>query len=274
MRSQIEKLHSAARQYCIEKSRYWRSQYFELITIESMRGSDSALNLFPRYNYLDTILIGLEEFTPDDFASFSEAKELIIMAGYTSGSLFTVSQNAIEKNVMQQEREAFCKYIKNLNQEQIEYINPLFYRKVLTETESQKLWGILKKKWDIQTKSYWHPLMDSPINDVIVFQEEPFDIKFGIENIRKILQRKCIQKVFSLTEYGPEYELDVSVFEPLYYHSGVENYSFSQQADWVIYASHEGAITVGGKWLIDEIKTIWTDWGKYIWKSTFEDDIQ
>ncbi|MHB8061736.1 MAG: hypothetical protein ACYDG2_03740 [Ruminiclostridium sp.] len=54
-------------------------------------------------------------------------------------SLFTTSQNAIEKSAMQQEREAFCDYIKNLNQEQIESIEPLFYRKVLTESESQKL---------------------------------------------------------------------------------------------------------------------------------------
>ena len=273
MRTQIEKLHSAARQYCIERSRNWRSQYFESIEIESKRGSDAALNLFPRYNCLDAILIGLERFAPDDFSSFSEANDLIVMVGDTSESLFTTSQNVIEKNAMKQEREAFCEYIKNLNQEQIESIKPLFYRKVLAESKSQKLWAILKQQWNIQQKSYWYPLMDSS-KEVIAFQEESFDVEFGIESIRQILQRKGIQRVFSLTEYGPEYELDVSVFEPLYYHSGVENYSFSQQGDWIIYASHEGAITVGGKRLIDEIKTIWVDWGKYIWKSPFKDDIQ
>lgn len=74
--------------------------------IESMRGSDAAL-------------IGLEEYTPEDFSSFSEAKDLIVMAGYTSESLFITSQNAIEKNAMRQEREAFSEYIKNLDSENV-----------------------------------------------------------------------------------------------------------------------------------------------------------
>jgi hypothetical protein len=191
MRSKIEKLHSAARQYCIEKSQYWRKQHYKLVQTDERHNSgsysDEAYDLFPRYNCLNSILVGLEEFTPEDFSNFTEAKDLIILVGYASESLFTSTQNTIEKNAAHQEREAFCEYIENLDQEQIESIRPLFYRKVLTELQSQKLWDILKQQWAIQPKSYWYPLLESSVNDVIAFQEEPFDIDFGTENIRQIL---------------------------------------------------------------------------------------
>jgi hypothetical protein len=273
MRKQIEKLHSAARKYCIDRSHYWRNEYFELTKRNDRHYigaySDDALSLFPRYNQLDSILIELEKFIPEDFSSFSEAKEVIVLAGNTSESVFTRPLSTIDKQVMQQEREAFCEFINNLNQEQLETIESLFYRRVLTEPVSQKLWAILQEKWDIQPKNYWYPLMNTLRNDVIAFQEESFDVEFGIANLRHILQRNDIQHVWNLTEYGPEYEIDVSVFEPLYYHTGVENYSFSQQADWIIYASHESSITIGGKWLIEEIKAYWSNWECFVWKSPF-----
>ncbi|EGO63400.1 hypothetical protein [Acetonema longum] len=274
MRTQIEKLHSAARKYCIERGHYWRKQYFKLIESDGSHNmgsySDDALKLFPRYNCLDAILIEVEKFTLEDFSSFLEAKELIILAGNTAESIFTRSLNTLAKRVMQQEREAFCEFIHSLNQEQLETIEPLFYRRVLTESASQKLWAILLEKWDIQPKSYWYPLRNTSKNDMMAFQEESFDVEFGIENLRRILQKHDIQHVWTLTESGPEYELTVSVFEPLYCHTGVETYSFSQRADWVIYASHEESITIGGKWLIDEIKANWPHWECFVWKPTLE----
>lgn len=276
MRKQIEKLHSAARKYCIEKSHYWRKLYFDLIKSDKKHNmgsySDEALNLFPRYNQLDAILIELEKFIPEDFSSFSEAKEYIILAGNISESAFTRLLRTIDKQAMQQEREDFYEFINNLNQEQLETVEPLFYRRVLIESESLRLWTELQEKWDVQPKKYWYPLMNTTRTDVIVFQEESFDVEFGVTTLKQLLQNNGIQHVWSLTEYGPEYEIDVSVFEPLYYHTGVENFSFSQQADWIIYASHESSITIGGKWLIEQIKANWPNWEYFVWKSPFENE--
>ena len=53
----------------------------------------------------------------------------------------------------------------------------------------------------------------------------------------------------------PEYELELSVFEP--YHNGAGGYWCSEPMDWVIYASHEESITIGGEWLIEAIKRAW-----------------
>lgn len=270
MTRDVENLHTAARRFCIERSHYWRKQYYELNTDGRYNGgsySDEALNLFPRYNCLDAILVEVEKFTPEDFSSLVEAKDILIHAGNTSESLFTASQSSIAKKAMQQEREDFIEYIKNISHEQLKTIEPLFYRRVLTESESKSLWAMLQEKWNIQPKSYWYPLIDSSIGGLIAFQEDAFDLNFGIQNIRQILLQNGIKRVWTLTESGPEYELDISEFEPLYYHAGTENYSFSQLADWVIYASHEGAITIGGKMLIDEIKTKWPDWECFVWES-------
>ena len=267
MTKDIENLHAAARRYCMERGHFWRKQYFELDKEGRHNGrslSDEALNIYPRYNCLDAILVEIEKYTPDDFSSYLEGKDILIYAGNTSESLFTGSQSGIAKKAMQQERENFIEYIENIDHEQLKTIEPLFYRRVLSESESKSLWAMLQEKWNIQPKSHWYPLIDLSIDGLIAFQEEAFDHNFGIQNIRHILLKNGIKRVWTLTEFGPEYELDISEFEPLYYHTGTENYSFSQQADWVIYASHEGAITIGGKVLIDEIKTKWPDWKCFV----------
>jgi hypothetical protein len=48
---------------------------------------------------------------------------------------------------------------------------------------------------------------------------------------------------------GPEYEVELRICEPGY-RDGGEQYSTSEHADWIVYASHESSITIGGEWLI------------------------
>lgn len=264
MKKQVENLHTAARRYCIDRGHYWQKKYHDYLNTDGRPAggtySDEALDLFPRYNCLNAILVEIEKFIPEDFSSLLETKEILIQAGNTSESLFTGSQNCIAKQAMQQEREKFIEYIINMNQEQLESVEPLFYRRVLTESESRRLWAMLQEKWDIRPKKYWYPLIDSSMDGLIAFREDAFDREFGIQNVRKILLQNGNKRVWTLMEFGPEYELGISEFDPLYYHTGTESYSFSQLADWVIYASHEGTVTIGGKVLIDEIKTKWPDW--------------
>ncbi len=57
--------------------------------------------------------------------------------------------------------------------------------------------------------------------------------------------------------------LAVSLLEPEY--DGREGYWTSEGMDWLLYASHEGSITVAGDWLLEAVKSIWPAWRKHLY---------
>ncbi|MCD6052439.1 MAG: hypothetical protein K0Q55_3857, partial [Verrucomicrobia bacterium] len=42
-----------------------------------------------------------------------------------------------------------------------------------------------------------------------------------------------------------------------------------EQFDWIIYASHESSVTIGGEWLLPAIKSAWPNWQNRIWTTPF-----
>jgi hypothetical protein len=86
--------------------------------------------------------------------------------------------------------------------------------------------------------------------NILAFHTDYFQSINGQGILREALERHAISTVFLLREFGdPEYEIELGIFEPGY-RDGGEQYSTSQQTDWIVYASHESSITVGGEWLI------------------------
>jgi len=72
--------------------------------------------------------------------------------------------------------------------------------------------------------------------------------------------------VWQLCEYGPEHELDVALFEPGYF--GPEGVWTSKSQDWIVYASHESSITVGG-WLLEVVREAWPESSRHEWTTPF-----
>lgn len=88
--SAVEALHTAARRYCADRAALWSSRYADLQAGEARERrrsgtpepttyaySTEALATFPRYNVLYAIQAAVEAFTPADFASLDEARELL-----------------------------------------------------------------------------------------------------------------------------------------------------------------------------------------------------
>jgi hypothetical protein len=123
----------------------------------------------------------------------------------------------------------------------------------LSKDESKRLWEELRKTWGIG-EGYWFPFKDGPMpSHVLAFHTDYFERIGGAALIRKALQERRVSPVYLLQEFGdPEYEIDVDLFSPAYADGG-EQYSTSQQTDWLIYASHESSITICGHWLIDRL---------------------
>ena len=73
--------------------------------------------------------------------------------------------------------------------------------------------------------------------------------------------------MWELREHGPSYEIELSEFDPSY--TGAEGFWSSAELDWLLYASHESSITVGGESLIAAITHAWPEWHQYIWTTPF-----
>jgi len=266
----IEKLHFASRRYCIERSMYWHMQYQVIIDDKKDRDSygyaytNEALNTFPRYQILEAILLELEKFIPSDFECYKEAKELICLAGEIGNTHFTMPPyNEVKKNAIDEERRLFCEYINNLNDSHLVLVQQLFFRRILKNDERKRLWHEIKDSWNING-TYWYPLAEIKNENIIAFEDEYFEQEFGFETLRNILRRKGIERIWEIREGSFGYELDIEDFEPCYDISG-EGYFFSEEKDWIIYASHESSVTIGGVWLLQEIKSLWSNWRDRIW---------
>ncbi len=269
----IEKLHTAARRYCLDRYRYWAGRYAEI----ARDGRDSrvggaytreALDLFPRYNLLEAILVEIERSMPRDFSSLEEARELLGATGRSAEhSYLKAPRQPVAIKAAGEERDGFVRFVRTISAEELLQVEPLPYRRVLASAESRHIRSKLEQAWGIG-KGYWYPLSVSSPANVSAFQDRYFQDELGPEKLRAILAGRGITNLWELREYGPEYELELSGFDP--YYNGAEGFWCSEEMDWVIYASHESSVTVGG-WLLAEVKKAWPNWEKRIWTTPFYD---
>ena len=207
---------------------------------------------------LNAILIEVESYNPEDFSTLAEAKHFFSLVTTETHSTATQpNDNKIEQRVISEERNALRKFIEQLNEENLSSVEPLFYRHVLSKKQSDSVRKKLSLRWQIP-KGYWFPLAIEKPDNVEAFQNSYFEKEIGAEKLRAILQNHGVEKVYEIREYGANYELELSAFEP--YYNGAEGFWCDETFDWIIYASHESSITIGG-WLLPEIETIWANWG-------------
>jgi hypothetical protein len=142
-------------------------------------------------------------------------------------------------------------------------IENLYYLRELESDEIDKLFNRLIVCWDI-TSHYWYPLYDTIAEPVIAFDYDSFLNSFGFQKLRDILSRKKIIYEIRESKYKG-YVIKSETFEPAYVGVG-EGYWFDDGMTWIIYCSHEGSITFGGEWLINQVKANWKEWDKSIFE--------
>ena len=162
---------------------------------------------------------------------------------------------------MEQERIAFFTYIQNLSNSQLQSAQPLPYQRVLSPAESEAMWSRLRRRWQI-IGNLWYPLSKCSLPNIIAFQSDAFEDFCSSASLSDLLLSAGVTRIWELREYGIEYVQDVSLFDPVY--STYEGYWSSENLDWIVYASHEESVTVGG-WLLESIKTQWQGWEQHIW---------
>jgi hypothetical protein len=225
------------------------------------------LATFPRYNVLKAILIELERLDPANLPDAENTRALLILAGEIAEDVFTEGSGEIDKRAMgamAEERDAFCRHMRELKLADLYIIEELPYRRVLRAEESKSIWSRLSARWGILDR-YWYPMGGPKPSDVEAFEGSAFDDAFATVRLQDILRGHGIRHVWELREhreYGPEYEENVSLLEASY--NGAEGYWSSGDLEWIIYASHHRSVTVGG-WLLPEVQALWHSWQAHIW---------
>ncbi|MEM8638174.1 MAG: hypothetical protein AAGG51_05030 [Cyanobacteria bacterium P01_G01_bin.54] len=267
----VENLHITARRYCLEEYDFWVKEYSRIHQILKFpyQYSDKELDTFPRYHVLKAILDGVEAFIPADFSGLEEAKAILAEVGSTAKNVFTEPPNEmIADQAMLEEREKFIHFIENFPEDDLFRVKPLFYRRVLTQKENDYHWQRLKDIWNLENGCYYPLDLVITEQPVLAFWDVFFEDEFGFDDLRNILRLHEVNRIIGLFESQLGHELEVATFEPIYSSRG-EGYWFSEDYDWLVYASHESSITLGGHWLINEVKNVWTNWQEGIWRSSY-----
>lgn len=127
----------------------------------------------------------------------------------------------------------------------------------------------LENRWKVE-EHYWFPI-DTGANErpahVEAFQPKYFEEELTYDTLDQILAEHGVTTLFEKREGDIICEIELEQFYPLY--TGLEGFWFTEQLDWVIYASHESSITVGGEWLLAEVKRAWPNWEQRVWTPHF-----
>jgi hypothetical protein len=132
----------------------------------------------------------------------------------------------------------------------------------LSDQEFRAAADRLAAAWDVG-RDYWFPLSSVARADVLAFQDAPFRDELAAGPLQALLRSREVERAWELREWGPSYEVPVEGVDPEY--TGAEGFWCTATMDWVLYASHESSITVGGRWLIDAVRRAWPAWADHVW---------
>lgn len=270
MSPEVDRLHVAARRYCADRIRFWAEQYQRLIAAGGDRRgggyTPEAYRTFPRYQVLGAIRTDLERLTGCEVGDLAEARETFALAGLTAVNAFTSYNEPLARSAEREEREAFACFVRGVPAAALAAVEPLPYTRVLPPEEAQEIWGSVEGAWRLRRREPWYPLAGARRPDIEAFQAPCLLRSLTPGRLAAFLAERGVTRVWELREYGPEYEIDVSAFEPGY--DGAEGFWTSADLGWIIYASHESSITVGG-WLLEELKRAWPEFQRHVWRSPF-----
>ena len=257
-----ESLHTLARRYCLDRLRKLAEKDYLLrsrTVQESTPYSSSEIDLYSRSQLLEDLLQSIEAIVPSeqDFTLQSLTNKLIDAANCCTGSHSHWISHAPANASIPDERTRFGSFLRSLGPADFRDVQPLPYRRLLTEEESSRIWAGLKARWDAD-RSYWHPLR-SPIlpSGVLAFHVDYFN-REKASVVQRIIEANGIKRIWELREAGGcEYELDTPLFTPQY--TELEGYWTSSGFDWLVYASHERSITLAGDWLIQQFEQVFSE---------------
>ncbi len=250
--NEIAALHQAARRYCTEQYARWSKAYMAQRKRGPAPYSDEDYDLFPRYLVLGGILAEIERWVPEDFATLEEAKELLIeMARTGSSELSRHVKHPIGLAAQAQVRVAAERFLRDSTLADWLSVAPLPFRRTLGKAEVAELQATFQRRW-----GRWYAggrLSPEPatLPPHVTLHTEALNKLPLARELAAFLTRRGITRIFFVPEDGGGYEYDLGDED---FETGSETVWMLCDADWMIYASHESSITLGGAELLAELR--------------------
>lgn len=262
----IELLHTAARRYCVDRIAHWHRAYDEQQARRSKRFDDRHPDdedrIFPRCNVLGAILSEIERWLPADAASLDDARARLTAAARTAAGPFTSSMSPIANAAMADERVAFERFATDSTAADWAAAAPLPFRRMLADADADARYRAFCARWGT-----WHggyPDRDEVPSTLTLHVEVWDDLPF-LATLRTILADHSVDHLFELRELGGSAEVSLAATEFTY--NGSEGYWYADAGEpWMIYASHEASVTLGGAWLLAAVRAALPTLDDYVYR--------
>jgi len=258
----IINLYNESRRYCIYNSAFWDKQGSDLGEKNIYRYNKTKEFIFyqvkevsntsSREAILKVILDEIEKIIPENFKTIEEIKEHIIYISENAMidekkyifESYKIELKKVVYKAIEDEKEKFKNFIMALDEEDLQNVKPLFYRRVFSEEEGKTIKESLIKTYK---------KLSCNEKDVLYGNCLYIDKELSPQILRNIFINRGIKKLYEI-HIGKKiyHEIDVSIFDP-YDVSQSDRYWSSCDMDWIIFADHEESIYVHGGWLIEDI---------------------
>ena len=259
-------LHSALRLRAQDEHRRWSKQYEDSGASDRPQ-SREARALFPRYLIHEAIQEAVERIDSESLSSLPESRARLIAAIHVASTAATVNVIAdpIARAAMEEERTSMIAYASDIREEALVQIAPMPYRHVLTASEGTKRWTELATRWGIDDH-YWYPLSGNERSDLIAFDAGSFSRDVRPSRLQAALESLGVKRVWEFSESGLSAEIDLALLDPVY--TGDEWYWSSIGCDWILYASHESSLAIGGT-ALKAVQDVWPAWQQHVWTGAY-----
>lgn len=121
----------------------------------------------------------------------------------------------------------------------------------------------LFEKWGVES-FYWHPLYYSDKPDLIALKKVYWEDKKQSNKIVELLLSHNIKEVIEVRSDKQLTTRKLVNTDMLWngddYFWNNEAFWYDESYEWLIYVTHEDSITFGGKWLVENVKRIWSEY--------------
>ena len=236
--TQSDKIITAARRYCLDLFQNGLSTQQRIAT-----------GLLQGVEYL----VGRQ--FPNSYDLKAELKQLALESLKETTSGYS-KEGHLKK--IELEKQNFLEFIDQLDTSSPDNIEPLPYRRRLSESEAIGVRQNLKSKWNFDGWSspsyYWEPLVVASPTPVYFFNTEVLSDK-DFESIGKLLWKLTGDTIYEVTEDKIDYEIETSQIDKY----TIEAAYTDKLNNWIIYLSHEGTTAFGGDELMKELDILLAD---------------
>jgi len=246
-------LHTYSRRYCIERHAFWSKKYEpsakKFLSSNGGEYTEKDYDTFPRYVFLDELLLAIETLDADDLPNFDTLSRQLsglpfsIADEHRSGFISNFEYNPIEKAAVDDERYRFSKVIEKLSVTDLQEEPSLPYRRVLQSTEFDRIWKSISDAWSVATFNEWNIVGMNSNPSLISIDMFSVDRTRLFRNLKRFMSREKSDRIYQLSEYMPyNYQLDPSWADPWMY----DGFWAPPNNDWVVCCASPGVVTLGG----------------------------